>query len=137
MSSRCAASALSAGIGSPGRQRAAEQLHGERQDIVAAQPQGREGERKYVQAVVEVLAEAAGGDFLAQPTVGGGEDAHIEADRHAAAEPLDLALLQDAQQLGLQAERHFGDLIEQQRAALGLLELARMRGVRAGEAPRS
>ncbi len=51
----------------------------------------------------------------------------------AAAEALDFAFLQHAQQLGLQAERHLGDFVEQQRAALRLLELAGVRGVRAGE----
>ena len=48
-----------------------------------------------------------------------------------AAQALDLALLQHAQQLGLQAERHLGDLVQQQRAAVRLLELA---GVGAGGA---
>ena len=35
-----------------------------------------------------------------------------------------IAFLQGAQQLGLQADVHLGDLVEQQRAAIGLLELA-------------
>ena len=61
----------------------------------------REGE--HVEAVVEVFAEAAGGDFFAQAAVGGGEHAHVERDGHAAAEALDFAFLQHAQQLRLQA----------------------------------
>ncbi len=92
--------------------------------------QRREAERKDVEPVVEVFAEAPGGDFLAQPPVGGRQHAHVEGQRGAAAEPLDLALLQHAQQFGLQRQRHFGDLIQQQRAALRLLELARV-GARA------
>ena len=133
MSSRCAASALSAGIALAGPAARAQQLHGQRQDVVAPLAQRRERQRKDVEAVVEILAEAAGGDFLAQAAVGGREHAHIERDRRAAAEALDFALLQDAQQLRLQRQRHLGDFIEQQRAALRLLELAGMRGVRAGE----
>ena len=43
-----------------------------------------------------------------------------------AAQALHLALLQHAQQLGLQRQRHLGDFIQQQRAALGLFELARV-----------
>ena len=35
---------------------------------------------------------------------------------------IDLALLQDAQQLGLQRRRQLADLVEEQRAAVGLLE---------------
>ena len=44
-----------------------------------------------------------------------------------------IALLQRAQQLGLQAHVHFGDFVEQQRAAVGLLELADAARHRAGE----
>ncbi len=46
--------------------------------------------------------------------VGGGNDADVERNRLLAAHPLDFALLQHAQQLGLQAERHFRDFVEQQ-----------------------
>ena len=114
-----------------------EQLHRQRQHVVAARAQRHQRERKYVQAVIEIFAEAPGGDFLAQAAVGGRDHAHIEAIGVRAAQALDLALLQNPQQLGLQRQRNLGDLIEQQGAALRLLELAGVRGVRAGEAPRS
>ena len=52
-------------------------------------------------------------------------NAHIHRDRLAAADALHLALLQHAQQLGLHRQRHIADLIEKQRAAMRLLELAR------------
>ena len=45
----------------------------------------------------------------------------------AAAEAFDFAFLQHAQQLGLQRQRHLGDFVEQQRAALRLFELAGVR----------
>ena len=48
-----------------------------------------------------------------------------QRDRALAAESLDLTLLQDAQQLGLQRQAHLGDLVQEQRTALGLLELPR------------
>ena len=41
-----------------------------------------------------------------------------------AADAVDHALLDGAQQLGLQAHVHLGDFVEQQRAAVGFLELA-------------
>ncbi len=41
-----------------------------------------------------------------------------------AADAVDLALLDRAQQLGLQPRIHLADFVEQQRAAVGLLELA-------------
>jgi hypothetical protein len=54
-------------------------------------------------------------------------------DRLVAAETLDLTLLQDPQQFRLQAQIHFRDLVEQQRTALGLFELAGARLIGAGE----
>ncbi len=51
----------------------------------------------------------------------------------AAADALDHALLQEAQQLGLQRQRHVADLVEKQRAAVGELELAGRLPHRAGE----
>ena len=43
-----------------------------------------------------------------------------------AADALDLALLDGAQQLGLQVEAQVADLVEEQRAAGGHLELAEL-----------
>src|SRR6185369_5205311 len=50
-----------------------------------------------------------------------------------AAEPLELVLLQDAQDLGLRAAAHVPDFIEEQGAAVGLLEAADALLVRARE----
>ena len=54
-----------------------------------------------------------------------------------AADPLDLAFLNRAQQLGLQVEPQIADLVEEQRAVRRELELAELLPVRAGERPRS
>ena len=51
----------------------------------------------------------------------------------AFAEALELALLQHAQQLGLQVERHFADFVEQDGAAVGQFEFAGTVCDRAGE----
>ena len=45
-------------------------------------------------------------------------------ERARAAEALELVLLQHAQELGLRARAHVADLVEEQRAAVGLLEAA-------------
>ena len=50
-----------------------------------------------------------------------------------AAEPLEAALLEHAQQLGLRDQRHVADLVEEQRAVVGQLEASRLAIVRAGE----
>ena len=47
--------------------------------------------------------------------------------------PLDHLLLQEAQQLDLQRQRQVADLVEEQRALLGLLDLADAARDRAGE----
>src|SRR5262249_61018428 len=61
------------------------------------------------------------------------DPARVDADRPLAADPLELALLQQPQQLGLHRRRHVADLVEEQRAAVGLLELAEMSCRGAGE----
>ena len=53
--------------------------------------------------------------------------------RARAAEPLELVLLQHAQDLGLRVRAHVADLVEEQRAAVGLLEAADALLVGAGE----
>jgi hypothetical protein len=82
---------------------------------------------KDAQAIVEIVAKRPFGHGRRQVPVAGGDDAHVERDRVRAAHPLDLALLQHAQELRLQRERHLGNLVEEERSALRLLELARLR----------
>ena len=56
--------------------------------------------------------------------VGRGDQAHVDPQRPGAAEPLELVLLQHAQDLGLRAGAHVADFVQEQRAAVGLLEPA-------------
>ena len=56
--------------------------------------------------------------------MGRADDPRVDRDRLAAADPLDHALLQEAQQLHLQRQRNVANLVEEQRAAIGLLDLA-------------
>src|SRR4029450_12560564 len=83
--------------------------------------------------IVEVLAEAAGLDRLLQIDLGGGDDAGVGADRARAAEPLELPLLQELQQLALDLERQVADLVEEQRTAARRLDAADLLLDRAGE----
>ena len=52
------------------------------------------------------------------------DHAHIDAHRHLAADAIELAFGQHAQQSRLQLRRHVADFVEEQRAAVGLLEAA-------------
>ncbi|MNN51976.1 hypothetical protein D3C81_1666420 [compost metagenome] len=56
--------------------------------------------------------------------MGGGDQAEVDLARLALAEAEQLALLQHAQQVALQFQGHFADLVEEQGAALGRLDLA-------------
>jgi hypothetical protein len=47
---------------------------------------------------------------------------HVEFQCPTAANPLEFALLQDTQQLGLKGRRDVADLVEKERAAVGHLE---------------
>src|SRR5262249_5561119 len=85
------------------------------------------------EAVVQILAEASALDEVAQPPIRGRDDAHVDGHRHAAADTVDLVLLQHAQELRLESELHVADLVEQDRAAVRELELAGLADERAGE----
>ena len=60
-----------------------------------------------------------------QVAVGRGDHPHVHANRLGAAQPRDLVLLQDAQQLDLRGRRQIADLVQEQRPAVGQLEAAR------------
>ena len=95
--------------------------------------QRRQPDRERVDAVVEVFAEAAVAHELLERPVGRRDQPEVDRDRLVAAEPLEAALLEHAQQLGLRDQRHVADLVEEQRAVVGELEAARLAIVRAGE----
>ncbi len=78
--------------------------------------------------MIEVGAEASGLYFLAQVAVGGGDDARLALPALRFAHALIFAVLQHAQQLRLQLERQLADLVQEQAAVPGVLEVAGARG---------
>jgi hypothetical protein len=105
----------------------------EQRNVFAPLTERRQRHRDDVQAVKEVLAERPLLDHLAQVHVARGDDADVESHRARFADTLDLALLQRAQQLGLQRQRHRRQLVDEERAAMGELESAGARRDRTGE----
>ncbi len=95
---------------------------GERRDVAGPLAQRRYSQRHHIQAEVQVLTERATLDFGRQIAVGGREDPHIHPHGRGTTEPVDLALLECAQQLGLQPDVHLADFVEQQRTAIGCLK---------------
>ncbi len=89
----------------------------ERGDVFAALAQRRDFHLESVQPVVEILPEIAGAEGIGDRAIGRGHEPEIRAGGLGAAERPVLALLEDAQETGLQLGRHLGDLIEEKRAA--------------------
>ena len=105
----------------------------QREDVLRPLAQGGQAQIDDVQAIEQVFAERAALDGFGQVAVRGGDDADVDLDRLGAADAVDLAFLDGAQQLGLQARIHLADFVEQQRAAIGFLEFADAPGDGAGE----
>jgi len=85
------------------------------------------------QAIVQVLAEAPAAQGLLQALVAGGDHPDVDGDEVAAADAFDLAFLQEAQELDLERQAHFRDLVQEQRPAVGRLDLALALGVGSGK----
>ena len=101
-----------------------QEVRGQQRNVFAAIAQRRQADLDGVQAEEQILAEAALGDFGVEVGIGRGEDADVHAARLRGADALELAGLERAQQLGLQVLRDVGDLVEEQRAAVGHFEAA-------------
>ena len=106
---------------------------GQLRHVGAALAQRRQLQPHHVQPVQQVGAETALLDQGFQILVGGGDDPHVDADQLAPADAEELTLGQHPQQAGLQRRRHVADLVEEQGAAVGLLEAADVAPRRAGE----
>src|SRR5207249_6715074 len=98
-------------------------LGAQRRHIFGVLPQRRHEEGNDVEPVEEVLAEVASLDLLLQVLVGGGDDADIYREVICGAERREALLLDNAQDLGLSAQAHIADFVQEKRAAMGLREL--------------
>jgi len=97
----------------------------QQRNVLAPLAQGRQLDHDHVEAVVQILAEAALVRALAQVVLGGRHDAGIYRNQLIAAQALQAALLKYAQQLDLRLHRHTLDLVEEERAAAGMFDFPR------------
>src|SRR6185295_14845098 len=79
------------------------------------------------------LTEIAAADLFLEVPVRRGDDADVDLLRLAVPDADDHPLLQRAEQLDLEVQRELADLVEEEGALVGDLELARAAHDRAGE----
>ncbi len=106
---------------------------GQLRDVFATVAQRRQLQAHHIEAMQQVGTEFPLRDQPFQVLVGGSDHAHIHMDQFAATDAEEFALGQHAQQAGLQRQRHVADFVEEQRAAVGLLEPADVAALRTGE----
>ena len=114
---------------------ALDEVLGQERDLLGALAQRRHLDLDHVEAVVEILAEAPGGHGLLDVLVGGGQHAHVHLDGVAAAHAGELPVLEHVQELALERRVEIADLVEEDRAVVGGLELAHLEGMGPREGP--
>ena len=112
--------ALAGSIGAKAREEMARQ----RRQIVEAFAQCGNLKREDGEAVVEVETEGAVDDTLLEVAVGGGEDADVDPRDLVVSDALNLAALEEAEELGLNRERELSNLVQEERAAVRGLNAA-------------
>ena len=111
----------------------AQEMEGQPGDIVFPVPEGRQDDGDDVEAIEEVFPEGPFFDLGQEILVGGGQDAHIHGQGLLSPQALEFAGLQDPEQFDLGRRGNFADLIEKDRAAVGLLETPRLLAQGPGE----
>ena len=86
--------------------------------------QRRQHQRENIDAMKQILPELLFANKCLQIAMRRHHHAHVHRDRFVAADALDLAFFQHAQQLGLHVQRHVADLVEKNRAVIRLLEFS-------------
>ena len=104
-------------------------------DVLATRPQRRQRDDVEGEPVEQVAAELAVGREAREILVGRRDQPHVGAQRAAAAEAFELAVLDHAQDLLLHEYGRRRELVEEQGAAVGALEAALVGARRARERP--
>src|SRR5208283_5568039 len=94
----------------------------ERQNILAPFAQRRHAKGDDVEAVIEILAKVMRGDFGVEVAIGRRDYSRIDVNRAFAADPLEVLILQEAQELGLEGRRQVGNLVQEYASAVGRLQ---------------
>src|SRR5262249_1862236 len=106
---------------------------GKQGNVFASLAQSRQPDSRYLQPVIKILAKLLVGNGGLKFPVRGRQQTDVYLDRLVAAGAKDLAIFQDAKQLGLERQRHVADLIEKGRAAVGIFKAPLAQPVGAGK----
>src|ERR1039457_4166213 len=109
-----------------------EKLYKQR-NVRATLAQRRHDDGKHVETVIQIRAERAGADCLLQIAVGGGNHANVDLGLLGAAHALELAALQNSQELRLHFQGKISNFVQEDCRAGGKLESALLAGHRTGE----
>ena len=101
---------------------AAEEIADKERNVVAALAQWRNGDGENPQAVIEVAAELSCVDHFGEVAIRGGHEANVYGNRARTADPLELLLLQCAQNLGLEFQGKVAHFIQEECSLMGKLQ---------------
>src|SRR5262245_13887916 len=96
----------------------------DQRDLAWPIAQRRQGDRYAVQAEVQILAEQAGAHAFFQVAMAGADQLEVDFDRLFSSERDHPPRIENPQEARLQRMRHVADLVEEQRALVGLQDLA-------------
>src|SRR5580698_9738412 len=105
----------------------------EQRNVFLAFAQRRQVNFYRVEAEEQVLSEFSSGDFSLYVSVGGGNDADIDAARGGRADAFEFAGFKRSQELRLQVHRNVRNFVEEERAAVGKLKAPHAIGLCIGE----
>src|SRR5262245_44210805 len=111
----------------------APEVRRQKRDVAAPHPQRGQLDARDREAKKEVVAEPALLHLAVEIASGGRDETHIDRNAPVAPDAAYLRALDCAKQLGLQLDFELADLVDEQRAAVGLLEDPFARRRRTGE----
>src|SRR4051794_23254665 len=110
-------------------------MYRQRADVSPAIAQRGDVNVDHPKPIEEILTELTGRDALRQVAVGGRDHPDVEPPcAIVRADLLDLTLFEESQQESLHAQAHLAYFVQEERPAMGLLQLADLVPVGAGEA---
>src|SRR6266849_5818646 len=98
----------------------------QRRNVFATRPQWWQRNREHIQTVVEVAAKFVALHHLHQISIGRRYQANVHLVSSSAAQALELLLLQDTQQFGLQSRRNISHLVQEKRPLVRQFETANL-----------